>query len=314
MCGPYVLLSVYEFRNTRCSRIFTSWISPQFALNCPWTEINAQKADAHGTYNLLEGRIAIGSGVQVSCITFNTMSKTFGNLRFQAPLSDENGSCLIWNEHMVFQHRHSKVSVLRPCILSVAERRSPDHPSLETVPDAVKYVMEGMMMSANSAEISEHSLGFITRSPPTRIEASEGVKPRYDIARLPDVPRRYSLMPEINAAAGLRSIMSFYGGQCSWEGIHDRDCPRSSGPSVPERYLYPVNYFACNALHTTDVWVKASHADDDFLVIFTNLDFCTVFAVDEDGKIADAMRDGVSESVENVSEGPKSPDIRISVS
>ncbi|KAL1861638.1 hypothetical protein Daus18300_008754 [Diaporthe australafricana] len=270
--GKDALLSVFEFRNNRCSRMFTSRISPQFASHRPGIRANAQKADAHGTYSLLVENIETGNGVQVSCITFNTISKTFGSLRFQAPLSAESRDWLIWNEHMVSSHRNIMVPVLRPCILSVAEKQFPDHPSLERVPHAVKYVMESMM-SANSAENPKHS--FITRSPPAMIEESEKGKLRYDIARSPDIHQRYSLMPELSTAAGLRSIMSFYGGICAQRVFAD---------------------------------------DDDFLVVLTNRDFYTVFAVDEDGKIGEAMRDGVSESAENVAKGPTPPDTGIPAS
>lgn len=292
--GVFLLLWVYEFRNRRCCRIFTYKVPPE---RRHWIVFGVHRVDAHGTYQLLEQENHTDGGVQVSGVTFNTISKSFGNLMFQAPMNAHRDISLVWNDHLVLGQTSSDKSKVRPCPL-VALGRPPNPHGLEAGSDIVfesrtpKRALESVMTSVSPAFLDK-------TTPRAAIEASEQGDPMYDVIRAPDVSPSTSC---IGAGIGLRYMLSFFGGPCNWEGFHSRDCPRSSGLRPSDGHLYPINYFAQDDL--SGEWGGHSLAifgDDDFLVVVNSKDYYTVFAVDEDGEIAGTIRDGASDNAEGMS-------------
>lgn len=263
---------VCEFRNKRCCQIFTYSLPARSTLSALF---HAQMIDAHGTYRLLEHGTRTDEGVQLRGVTFNTISKSFGGFRFQAPLNTDCETCLIWNDQLVLRY-DSWLPHTRPWPLLVVGP-SPSSGSLEAAGDAApgdqsyEVAMECMMKSATSLETVDSNLHPSQRLR-TMIEALGKRKQRHDIIRAPRVP---DSMPDLCTAVGLRYMLLYYGGQCNWEGDHDRDCPGEFGLPMP----------------LDNSWATAG--DDDFLVI-VNEEYYTVFAVDEDGEIAEAVRDSTT--------------------
>lgn len=290
----YLLLWVYEFRNKRCCRIFTYSVPPE---RRHWIVFDAHKVDAHGTYQLLEQENHTNDGVQVSGVTFNTISKSFGALRFQAPINAQRDISLVWNDHLVLGQASPEESRVRPSPLVALGRPLNPH-GLGAGSDIVfesqtpERAMESVMTSVSPKL-------FDKNEPLTAIEASEQGTPKYDVIRAPDVSPSNLC---IGAGIGLRYMLSFFGGLCNWEGFHARDCTRLSGLQSSEGHLYPINYFAQDDLsgdwggHAVEIF-----GDDDFLVVVNSKKYYTVFAVDEDGKIAAAIRDGAADNAEGMS-------------
>jgi hypothetical protein len=262
-------LWVCEFRNKRCCRIFTYSVPPERRLSVVF---DAQMIDAHGTYQLLEHEAPTENGVQLSGVTFNTISKSFGASRFQAPRNTDAEKCSIWNDQLVLQYADPEAPRIRPCPLLVV-RPPPSPGSLEAAPDAApgdqsfERAMESMMGSAASLEIVDSNVVPSQRLR-TMIETLEQGKPKYDIIRAPGVP---ASIPDLCAATGLCYMLLFFGGQCNWEGDHVMDCPGASG--LPSPFARAV----------------AILGDDRFLVVI-NRNYYTVFAVDEDGDIPHGWR------------------------
>lgn len=297
----FLLLWVYEFRNKRCCRVFTHSVPPE---RRHWIVFGAQEVDAHGTYQLLEQDNPADDIQHIGGVTFNTISKSFGALRFQAPVDAHRDSSLVWNDHLVLgQARPQKSDILktsrvRPCPL-VALGRPPNPYRPQTGSGIVfesetpESALEDEMTSVASVEFSD------SNAPRTAIEASKQRNPKYDVIHASDVSPSTSC---IGAGIGLRYMLSFFGGQCNWEGFHSRDCPRSSGLQSSDGHLYPLNYFAQGEFSGT--WggqASEIFGDDDFLVVVNSKNYYTVFAVDEDGKIAETMRDGTSDNTEGMS-------------
>lgn len=290
----FLLLWVYEFRNKRCCRIFTHSVPPE---RRHWIIFDAHKVDAHGTYQLLEQENHANDGVHVSGVTFNTISKSFGALRFQAPVNAHRDISLVWNDHLVLGQASSEKSPVRPCPL-MALGRPPNPHGLGAGSDisfksqTPERAMESVMTSVSPEFVDK-------KTPLTAIEAPEQGNPKYDVIRVPDVS---TSTPSIGAGIGLRYMLYFFGGHCNWEGFHASHCPRSSGLQSSDGHLYPINYSAQDNLSDE----RGGHAlkilgDDDFLVVVNSKDYYTVFAVDEDGKIAKAIRDGAADNAERVS-------------
>ncbi|KAJ0124880.1 hypothetical protein J7T55_006223 [Diaporthe amygdali] len=287
----FLLLWVYEFKSTRCHRIFICRVP---RVEFCWA---ALRADAHGTYHLLNQQVKTDSGGQLSCITFNTLSNSFGHLLFQTPFDTDLDVSFVWNNHLIFRHFATVFSDTRPCPLVANE--------------ALRGATENMITSATCAGTVRSPF-----SPAKPLQAAfdtlEQGTPKNDIARIQDIAQRYPLISDLGAATNLSYTLSFYGGQCNWEGLHVRDCPRSSDPPPLEQHLYPINYFDHNALQQNDSGKSmVVFCDDDFLVVVTNPDLYTVFAVDEDGKIAEAMRDAAMPRVEDVPGSSKTPETLI---
>ncbi|KAG6360025.1 hypothetical protein INS49_011081 [Diaporthe citri] len=291
----FLLLWVCEFRNKRCCRIFTYRVPPD---RRHWIVFGAHRVDAHGTYQLLEQENHLDGGVQVSGVTFNTISKSFGDLRFEAPMNANRDISLVWNNHLVLGQASPEKLRVRPCPL-VALGRPPNPRGRGAGSDIVfksqtpERALESVMTSVSPELIDKNA-------PRAAIEASEQGNPKYDVIRAPDVSPSTSC---IGAGIGLRYMLSFFGGHCNWEGFHARDCPRSSGLQPSDGHLYPINYFAQDDL--SGDWGGHSLAifgDDDFLVVVNSKKYYTVFAVDEYGKIAGTIRDGVSDNAEGMSQ------------
>lgn len=290
----FLLLWVYEFKNNRCCRIFTYSVPPE---RRHWIIFDAHKVDAHGTYQLLEQENHTNDGVQVSGVTFDTISKSFGALRFQAPINAQRDISLVWNDHLVLGQASPEKSRVRPSPLVALGRPANPH-GLGAGSDIVfesqppQRAMESVMTSVSPEFVDKNATL-------TAIEASEQGSPKYDVIRAPDVSPSTSC---IGAGIGLRYMLSFFGGHCNWEGFHPSCCPRSSGLQSSDGHLYPINYFAQDDL--SGEW--GGHAlkifgDDDFLVVVNSKNYYTVFAVDEDGKIAAAIRDGAADNAEGMS-------------
>lgn len=291
-----VLLWVYEFSNKRCCRIFTYEVSPERRF---WNDFSVQEVDAHGTYQLLDQSKPTDGIYHISCVTFNTLSKSFGALRFQAPVEARRQVSLVWNDHLVLGGASPQKSTVRPCPL-VTLGQPPNPHRLQTGSDIVfegqtpDSAMENGMTSVAYQEF------FDSDVPRAAIKASEKGTPKYDVIRAPDVSPSTSF---VGASIGLRYMLSFFGGQCNWEGPHARDCSRSSGLQPSDGHLYPVNYFARDNLsYDWGGCASAIFGDDDFLLVVNSRDYYyTVFAVDEDGKIAGTVRDGTSDNAEGMS-------------
>lgn len=294
----FLLLWVYEFRNKRCCRIFTYSVPPE---RRHWIVFGAHEVDAHGTYQLLEQEYRTEDGVHVNCVTFNTISKSFGNLRFQVPLSADQDMPFVWNDHLVLGQASPVESRVRPCPL-VALGRSPDPHGLGEGSDIVfesgtyEVAMEDMMKSVMSPKY------FSRDTLRAAMKASEHGDPKYDIVRAQDVSPSTSF---IGASIGLRYMLSFIGGYCNWEGLHVNGCPRSSGLQSSDGHLYPLNFAEDTFTNTWGGTAKAILGDDNFLVVINSRDYYTVFAVDEDGKMAEAMRDGASHNAAMSREAPQ---------
>ncbi|KAG8164152.1 hypothetical protein KVR01_006070 [Diaporthe batatas] len=276
-------LWVCEYRDKRCCQIFTYrvpilWHRPHSMIFSP------RLIDAHGTYRLLEQRQGTREGVQIRSVTFNTISKSFGALGFQAPNHTDAESFLLWNDQMVLKY-DPEGPLIRPWPLLVVGPSSGSR-SLEAAAAAaattgsppLELAMECLIKAATSLETASSSLTPSHRLR-TMIEALEHWKQRHDIIRAPDVPES---MPEICTTIGLRHLLLFYSGQCNWEGDHVRDCPGMFGLPKP----------------LVRSW--ATDGDDDFLVIL-NQDYYTVLAVDEDGEVAKAIRESTTHRAEEVS-------------
>lgn len=283
----FLLLWVYEFRNNRCCRIFTYSVPPE---RRHWIVFGAHEVDAHGTYQLLEQENRADDGVHVSYVTFSTISKSFGAQRFQVPVNADQDISFVWNDHLVLGQASSEESRVRPCPL-VALGRPPDPHGLEAGPDIVfenqthERAMENMMTSAVSPELASRD------ALSAAMKASEQGNPKYDIVRAQDVSPSTSF---IGAGIGLRYMLSFIGGYCNWEGLHVNGCPRSSGLQSSDGYLYPLNFAEDSLTASWGGTAKGILGDDNFLVVINSRGYYTVFAVDEDGKMAEAMRDDAS--------------------
>lgn len=309
-----LLLWVYEFREKRCCRVFTYGVPPE---RRHWIVFGDQKVDAHGTYQLLEQEQHGDDGVRVSGFTFNTVSKSFRALRFHEPITANRDPItasrevsLVWNDHLVLAQAMPEKSRVRPCPLMVIGR--PPHPhGLAAGSDiALESQTPGRAMETMMTSVSREFVD--SNEARAAIEASEQGNPKHDVIRARDVSH---LTSDIGAGIGLRYMLSFFGGHCNWEGFHARDCPRSSGLQYSDGRLYPINYFAQSVAQSAQNrlpgdWgghALAIFGDDDFLVVINSNDYYTVFAVDEDGKIAGTIRDGGSENAEGMSrETPQS--------
>lgn len=297
--GPaeFLMLWVYEFRNKRCCRIFTYSVPPERRL---WIVFGAQKIDAHGTYQLLEQENPTVDGVQFSSVTFNTINRSFGSLRFQTPRDTHCDTSLVWNGQLILEHANPETPSMRTYPL-VALGHAPNTDSLKAATDAVsetqrlERAMESMMTSISSPSIVDRNM-FSSQRTRTAIEELEQDKAKYGIVRTPYVS---DSKPNLGSAIGLRYALSLFGGQCNGQGHHSRDCPRASDLPSPELDTYPINYFA-HRRSRDEEGVKAREivGDDEFLVVITNRNYFTAFAVDEDGKIAEAMRGNATDSVE----------------
>lgn len=291
-------LWVCEFRNKHCCQIFTYrvpilWHRPHSMIFSP------QLIDAHGTYQLLEQRPRTGEGVQIRGVTFNTISKSFGALRFQAPNNTDAERFLIWNDQLVLKY-DPEGPLIRPWPLLVLGPL-PSSRSLEAAAAAesgnqpLELAMECLIKAATSLKTADRSVAPTHRLR-TMIEALEHWKQRHDIIRAPDVPE---LMPEICTAVGLRHMLLFFGGQCNWEGDHVRDCPGMFGLPKPLVRSWTTDGTTTSGAPNHACARVQLKGDDDFLVIF-NQSYYTVFAVDEDGEIAKVMRDSTTLRAEEV--------------
>ncbi|MDV3182282.1 MAG: hypothetical protein Q8869_00160 [Candidatus Phytoplasma australasiaticum] len=262
-------IRVCEFRNKRCCQIFTFGLPTQSPRP---VGLLAEMTDAHGTYQLLLQGPQIDKGVQLSGVTFNTISKSFRTFGFQIPLNTDYGACFIWNDQMALTYE-LEVPPIRPWPLLVVGS-SPSSGSLEAAASTaagdhpVEVAMECMVKSATSQETVD-SNAVRSKRLQTMIEALEQRKERHDIIRAPGTP---DSLPDLYTVTGLRYLLLFFGGLCNWEGDHVRGCPRVSG--------------LLNSLEP--LWTIVG--DDGFLVIVNQTHY-TVFAVDEDGKVAEAIRD-----------------------
>lgn len=288
-----LLLWVHEFRNRRCCRVFTYPVAPE---RREWIYFTAREIDANGTYQLLGHETPTDDGFQLSCVTFNTISGSFGALTFQAPITVDRDICFIWNEHLMLRQSDLTDPWVLPCPL-VALGQPPNPLGLEAGWDVVyerqkpEKAMKSMMPSVVWPKpVDSNALG-------TSVEVPERRKPMFDVIRTPDISPSTSC---IGANVGLRYMLSTFGSQCNWEGLHVRDCPRSPGLQSSNGQLHPINYFAQDSSPRDFGGTAAAVlGDDGFLVVVVNSeDYYTVFAVDEDGKIAEAMRDGATENVE----------------
>lgn len=271
-------LWVCEFRNKRCCRIFTYTVPPERHLSVIF---RARMIDSHGTYQLLEHEAPNENGVQLSGVTFNTISKSFRASIFQAPDDSESEKCLIWNDQLVLRYADPEASNIRRCpLLVIGPPPSPGSP--KAVSDAVpgdqslKRAMESMMTFGASLGIFENNV-VTSNQLRTMIPALEQGKPKHDIIRSPGIS---DSIPGLCSAVGLRYVLLFFGGQCNWGGEHIRDCPGASG--LPSPFT----------------GAEAILGDDDFLVIVTDRNYYTVYAVDEDGRIGEAMRSSATIGVE----------------
>lgn len=295
-----LLLWVYEFRKKQCCQIFTYSIPSERRLRIFFV---SQKVDAHGTYQLLEHEIPTDDGTHFSGVTFNTMSKSFGASRFQVPLDTDRDISLVWNDQLILRHFDTESSRMRPCPL-LAVGRIPDHRGIQSIPDAefesrtLERAVESIVMSVVSPKNLDTSV-LSSQLLQTAIEVSKQAEPKYDVVRPPDIS---PLMPDLGATAiRLRYVLSLPGGQCNCKGLHGQGCPQWSGLPSSERELHLINHFACHSLSDRQgAKVVAIFGDDDFLVVVTNRDYYTVFAVDEDGKIAEAMRDVAPDTAEGM--------------
>lgn len=272
---------VCEFRKKQCCQIFTYRIP--IPSHRPDSIIsNARLIDAHGTYQLLEQRPRSSEGVQICGVTFNTISKSFGTFRFQAPNNTDAERFLIWNEQLVLKYDPEVPKISSWPLLVVGP--SPRSGSLEAAASAaaedqsLELAMERMIKAATSLGTAHSSVAPSHRLR-TMMEALERKSQRHDIIRAPDIPES---IPELFTAIGLRYIVLFSNGQCNWEGGHVGNCPGLFGLPNP----------------LVRSW--ATDGDDDFLVIFSQ-NYYTVFAVDEDGEIAKAMRESTNSRAVEVS-------------
>lgn len=291
----YVLLWVYEFSNKRCCRIFTYEVPPE---RRHWNDFGVQEVDAHGTYQLLEQDNPTDDFYHMSCVTFNTISKSFGALRFQTPVKARREVSLVWNGHLVLGGASPEKSTVRPRPL-VALGQPPNPHRLQTGSDIVFMSETPDSAMENGMTSVAYQGSSVIDVPRAAIEASEQGTPKYDVIRAPDVSPSTSC---IGAGIGLRYMLSFFGGQCNWEGFHARDCSSSSGLQPSDGPLYPLNYFGQGEFsYSWGGGASAIFGDDDFLLVVNSKNYYTVFAVDEDGKIAGTMRDGTSDNAEGIS-------------
>lgn len=296
-----LLLWVYEVRNKQCCRAFTYSVPPE---KRHYIIFDAQKIDAHGTYQLLTQDNPNDDGIHISCVTFNTMSKSFGISRFQAPRDTDRGISLVWNNQLILRHYDPLESRLRPSSL-LAIGQLPEHRGSRLAPDvtdkgrALESAVESLVMSVLSPKVLDTNVISIQQLQ-MAIAASKRARPKDDVVRAPDIS---PFMPGLSAAVvGLRYVLSLFGDRCNWKGPHVRACPQCPDPTTSERPLFPINEcFRSSLAERQGGRVVAILGDDEFLVVVTNQDYYTVFAVDEDGKIAEAMRDESTRSTEGAS-------------
>lgn len=284
-----LLLWVYEFRNKRCCGVFTCSIPPERRF---WIVFGAQKVNAHGTYQLLELETPTHD-----VVTFNTISKSFGALKFQTPDNTDVDVSLVWNDHLVLTYANPQFPKSNMRTL-VALAQLPYPHSLKKALDAkfelqtLKSVIDHTVAFISSPDVVDSDVVSSQRLQ-TAVEASGQGKPKHDIIRAPDVS---TSEPELDGATCLRYLLSLFGGQRDKEGHHTRQCPRTLGLS--EENSSSLSYFEQSVFRNgLDVKPVSILGDDDFLIVVTNRNYYTVFAVDEDGKLAEAMLDA-TDSVE----------------
>jgi hypothetical protein len=252
-------LWVCEFRNKRCCQIFTYKTPPEKRLSLVF---DGRMIDAHGTYQLLTE-----NGVQLSGVTFNTITKSFGASRFQAPPSTNPENYFIWNGQMVLLDNPGGPRLHYP--LLVVGPQSSLNTAAEAVPEdqLLEVAMENVIKLSEPRNIAKISV-FSWEQLRILIEELERKRPRSDITRPTHFP---ATIPDHCAAMGIRCMFAFFSTQCTWGGDHVGHCPRLSDlPGLPD--------------HTISIF-----GDDDFLVVINRKHYI-VFAVDEDSKLAEAMR------------------------
>lgn len=290
-----LLLWVHEFRNRRCCRVFTYAVGPE---RREWIFFRAREIDANGTYQLLEYEIPTDDGFQFSFVTFNTMSGSFGYLEFQAPTTVDRDISLIWNDHLILRQGNLADPGMRQCPL-VALGQPPNPYGLEEDSDGVyesqwpRTVMESMLTSVMLPKsVDSFALRMAVGGPNLG-------RVMFDVMRTRDISPS---SPCLGADFGLRYILSIWGSHCNGKGPHVRDCLGSSGPHSSDGQLYPINYHGRDSEPIDRGGTAvAVLGDDGFLVVVNSQGYYTVFAVDEDGKIAEAMRGGATENTEETS-------------
>lgn len=322
-------LSVYEFRENLCTRIFTLNLECPIEVithNCSsWNklglydgtwesdhdpDLGAKRADAHGTYHLLEFRERL-EGTQLIYFMFCAFSTSFSARIFEPPPGYDfrlGEPAFIWNGQLYLNaSRHSVPysQILHPSPLLVLQSVEAGTSHRRKRP-STQWKEDERQLSAVQEEMLTSAL--MPHPGPCRFlygHAEKPPTPKKDIVRYQDISRAYPHATDFHSESGLLYMFSLHEGDCTAAGPHNKGCTWYLPAASPERTAAagtgslrnPVNCFA----HGDDEgWegaeAEAIFGDDDFLIVVSTQDSYTVFAVDADRKMAKALIEGPNDS------------------